>query len=221
MRIIKLDAMQILRKSLSVILFALISISVCAQSDEKLVQFSGVVVTGDSIQPIPFTNIIIANTNRGTVSDYYGYFSFVAKRLDTIVFSAIGFKKDTFMIPDTITGQWYSLIQVMQRDTVLLRETVIYPWPTVEQFKEAFLNLDIPDDDIEIARKNLDPEQLAQRAEDMRMSSRMNYQNFIYKETSRLYYNGQTQPISILNPFAWAQFIKAWREGKFKRDRDN
>jgi len=55
----------------------------------------------------------------------------------------------------------------------------------------------------------------------MRMSSRMNYQNFIYKETSRLYYNGQTQPISILNPFAWAQFIKAWREGKFKRDRDN
>ncbi|MDZ7743621.1 MAG: carboxypeptidase-like regulatory domain-containing protein [Bacteroidota bacterium] len=213
--------MQMLRKSLSVILFALVSISVCAQSDEKLVQFSGVIVTSDSIQPIPFTNIIIANTNRGTVSDYYGYFSFVAKKLDTIVFSAIGFKKDTFMIPDTITGQWYSLIQVMQRDTVLLRETVIYPWPTVEQFKEAFLNLDIPDDDIEIARKNLDPEELARRAEDMRMSSRMNYQNFIYKETSRLYYNGQTQPISILNPFAWAQFIKAWREGKFKRDKDN
>ncbi|MCF8230375.1 MAG: carboxypeptidase-like regulatory domain-containing protein [Bacteroidales bacterium] len=209
-----------LRKPFYLILFTILSIPVFAQSDDDLVQFSGVVVAGDSIQPIPFTNIIIANTNRGTVSDYYGYFSFVAKKLDTIVFSSIGFKKDTFMIPDTITGQWYSLIHVMKRDTVLLKETVIYPWPTVEQFKEAFLNLQIPDDEIEIARKNLDPVELARRAEDMRMSSRMNYQNFINQETSRLYYNGQTQPISILNPFAWAKFIKAWREGKFKRDKN-
>ena len=185
--------------------------------DKKLVQFSGVVVTADSIQPIPFTNIIIANTNLGTSTDYYGYFSFVAQKNDSIVFSALGFKKDTFFIPDTITGQRYSLIQVMTRDTIMLSETVIYPWPTVEEFKEAFLNLEIPDDDLEIARKNLDKQELQMRAEAMRMNGSMNYRNYMQQATSKLYYAGQTTPISILNPFAWAEFIKAWKEGKFKR----
>lgn len=194
--------------------------SAAQSSDDELVQFSGVVVAADSIQPIPFANIIISNTRRGTVSDYYGYFSFVARKLDTIVFSAVGFKKDTFRIPDTITGNWYSLIHVMKRDTILLKEAIIYPWPTVEQFKEAFLTLDIPDDDIEIARQNLSDEQLSMRAEAMGMDGSMNYRNYMQTETNKLYYNGQTQPITILNPFAWAQFIKAWREGKFKRERD-
>jgi hypothetical protein len=187
------------------------------EGDDNLVQFSGVVVTADSIQPIPFTHIIIANTHRGTVSDYYGYFSFVAKKLDTIVFSSVGFKQDTFFIPDTITGYRYSLIQVMSRDTIMLSETVIYPWPTVEEFKEAFLNLEIPDDDLEIARKNLDKQELQMRGDAMRMNGSMNYRNYTQQQTSKLYYAGQTTPISILNPFAWAEFIKAWREGKFKR----
>ena len=34
-----------------------------------LVQFSGVVVTGDSLLPVPFTNILIKNSYRGTMSD--------------------------------------------------------------------------------------------------------------------------------------------------------
>lgn len=201
-----------------IIIFPVFSFNVEAQDKEdELVQFSGVIVTADSIQPVPFTNIIIANTNKGTTSDFYGYFSFVADKLDTIVFSSVGFKRDTFLIPDTIQAKRYSLIQVMTRDTILLAETVIYPWPTIEQFKEAFLNLEIPDDDLEIARKNLDKEELQMRAETYRMDGSMNYRNYMQRETSKLYYAGQTQPISILNPFAWYQFIKAWREGKFKR----
>jgi len=200
-----------------VVVFSIVGKSNAQNYDEGLIQFSGVVVTADSIQPIPFTNIIIANTYRGTVSDYYGYFSFVAQKLDTIVFSSVGFKRDTFLIPDTIPGNHYSLIHVMTRDTVMLSETVIYPWPTVEEFKEAFLNLEIPDDDLEIARKNLDRQELQVRAEAMPMPGSMNYRTYMDRETSKLYYAGQTTPISILNPFAWAEFIKAWREGKFKR----
>ncbi len=187
------------------------------EQDDELVQFSGVVVTSDSIQPIPFTHIIIAHTNLGTTCDYYGYFSFVARKLDTVIFSSVGFKRDFFVIPDTITGNRYSLIHAMTRDTILLAETMIYPWPTVEQFKDAFLTLEIPDDDIEIARQNLSAEQIAMRAEAMPMDGNMNYRNYMYQETSKLYYAGQTIPITILNPFAWAEFIKAWKEGKFKR----
>jgi len=182
-----------------------------------LVQFSGAVVTGDSLHPVAFTHIIDRNTGFGTISDYYGYFSFVAKKGDTITFSAIGFKKGIFVIPDTIHNNRYTMFQVMTSDTVYLSETVIYPWPTKEQFKEAFLALEIPDDDMEIARKNLERMELYARGQEMPMDGSMNYRNYIDQTVSKLYYAGQTQPISLLNPFAWAQFIKAWQDGKFKR----
>jgi hypothetical protein len=99
---------------------------------KDLVQFSGAVVTSDSLRPVSFTHIIDRNTGFGTISDYYGYFSFVAKIGDTIDFSAIGFKKGMFIIPDTMHSNRYTMFQVMTADTVYLTETVIYPWPTPE-----------------------------------------------------------------------------------------
>ena len=127
--------------------------------NDRLVQFSGVIVTFDSLQPIPFSSIMIKNSNRGTISDYYGFFSFVAKMKDTIEFSALGFKKALFIIPDTLTDHRCSMIQILKQDTILLKEVMIFPWPTKEQFKEAFLHLRIPDDDLTRAEKNLDKDQ--------------------------------------------------------------
>ena len=189
------------------------------QAPDSLVQFSGIVVTGDSISPVSFTNIIIKNTWRGTVADYYGYFSFVAHKTDTIVFSAIGFRNSEFVIPDTISQDRYSLIQVLPSDTIILPQTVIYPWPSREDFRMAFLTYDVPDDDYERARKNLEASKIRELAENYPMDGRMNYNYAMQQHQDRLYYIGQTQPISILNPFAWAQFIKAWKEGKFKREK--
>lgn len=184
---------------------------------EDLIQFSGVILTTDSLQPIPLAHIIVINSMRGTVSDFSGYFSFVAKKNDTVEFSAVGFKKTNFIIPDTIDNYRYSMIQVMSTDTIWLTETVIYPWPTREEFKEAFLTLEIPDDDIELARKNLNQQQLWAKAQNLPAQGSINFKYMIDQQVEKLYYNGQTQPISILNPFAWAKFIKAWKEGDFKR----
>ncbi len=214
--------MNIIKQIPAAFIIMISSLQLHAQTrNQDLVQFSGVIVTADSIRPIPFAHIIVKNAYYGTISDYNGYFSFVAKKNDTIVFSAVGFKKESFVIPDTIRNNRYSMIQVMATDTIYLSETVIYPWPTREQFKEAFLNLEIPDDDLEIARKNLDKAEIRKRAELMDMDGSMNYKYYIDQKIYQLYYNGQTQPITILNPFAWAQFIKAWKEGKFKRKDKN
>lgn len=57
-------------------------------------------------------------------------------------------------------------------------------------------------------------------AEQYPMDGSMNFDWSMQQQQNRLYYIGQTQPITVLNPFAWAQFIKAWQEGKFKRDKD-
>ncbi len=187
------------------------------ENNENLVQFSGVTITADSLTAIPYTKITIKNTSKGTVSDILGYFSFVAHKHDTILFNALGFKPASFIIPDTITKSRYSLIQLMAGDTLTLPAAYIFPWPTLEDFKRAFVNTKVPDDDLERARKNLDPDQIMVSAKNYPMDATMNYNNYMENRASKLYYFGQQQPFNIFNPFAWAKFIKAWRDGEFKR----
>lgn len=182
-----------------------------------LVQFSGVVVEGDSLRPVPYTSIIVRGSSRGTVSDYFGYFSFVAQEQDTIEFSALGYNNAVFVIPDTLTNNKYSLIQVMRGDTVRLKETVIYAWPTKEQFKAAFLKLNLPEDDLVRAGKNMARADSKERMMGMAMDASMNYKYTQQQYQSKLYYAGQLPPNNLLNPIAWAKFIKAWQDGDFKQ----
>ena len=202
-----------------IIIFLLLRIfpSLAQIGERELIQFSGVVITGDSLTPVPFVNIVIKNSFRGTISDYFGYFSFVAQENDTIVFSAVGFKKGQFLIPDSLSADRYSLIQLLVQDTFLLKETVIYPWPTKEQFKRAFMSMNIPDDDLEKAKNNLAMAELKERFEATGMDGSMNFKNYMQQESAKLYYAGQYPSFNLLNPFAWAQFIEAWKRGDFKK----
>jgi hypothetical protein len=220
---ISLQLMKLFATIAATIILSLAAFHTQAQRIGDLVQFSGVVVSADSLRPVPFTNIAVAKTGRGTTSDYWGFFSIVVHKNDLISFSAVGYKSGLFRIPDTLSENRYSLIQVMSSDTIMLTETVIYPWPSKEQFRHAFLTLNIPDDDIEIARRNLaymemreiygrnyDPERYG-------YTSGQSYRNYMSNQADKLYYNGQTMPNNLLNPIAWAKFIKAWKRGDFKK----
>lgn len=191
-----------------------------AQSEsngEKIIQFSGVVLDGDSLQPIPFTTIKIANTNKGTSADANGIFSFVAQAGDSIVFSSTGFKSASFVIPDTLTTKKYSLIQLLSTDTLLLRTHMVYPWPSKEQFKEEFLNTRIPTDDMDRANANLAQAEMRARMQNMPGSGSENFKYENIQRGQQQYYAGQYPSWSILNPIAWAQFIQAWNNGDFKK----
>ena len=199
----------------------LISSSLISQEEnEDLIQFSGVAVTADSLLPVPFATVMIKNTSYGTTTDFYGYFSFVARKGDTLQFSSVGYQKSDYIIPDTLQGNRYSLIHTMLRDTVNLETVNIYPWPTADQFKQAFLSLDIPDDNLEIARKNLNPDLMADRVAVMPMDGSMNFKFQNQQRSNQLYYAGQSRMnnlSNLLNPIAWAKFIEAWKRGDFKR----
>lgn len=182
---------------------------------DGLVQFSGVVVESDSLRPVPYSSIMIHNSYRGTVSDYFGYFSFVAQKGDTIEFSAIGFTDAVFVIPDTLSTNKYSLIQVLASDTIRLKETEVYPWPTKEQFKQAFLKLEIPDDDMARASKNMARADMKERMNGMANDASLNYKYTMQQYQSKLYYAGQLPPNNLLNPIAWSKFIKAWKNGDY------
>lgn len=200
---------------LSVVLLGLFNIS-CFAQDKDLIQFSGVIVESDSLRPVPFTRVIIKSSGRGTIADYSGYFSFVAQKKDTIIFSATGYRRSHYIIPDTLSGNKYSLIQTLNMDTIMLQTAVIYPWPTPEQFKEVFLSNNLPDDDLDRAKKNLAREEMKEKYEAMPMDGSMNYKASMQQYQSKLYWAGQYPPNNLLNPFAWAQFVKMWREGKLK-----
>lgn len=188
-----------------------------AQVNKKVIQFSGVVVNGDSLQPVPYTNISLKGSNHGTMSDYFGFFSVVAESYDTIVFSSLGFRQSQYIIPGDLKENHYSIIQMLQKDTILLKETVIFPWPTVEQFEIAFVNLQVPDDDQERMRKNLSQEKIISISSTMPMDANMNYRNSTQQFNTKLYNAGQIPMNNLLNPIAWAKFVQAWKNGDFKR----
>ncbi len=212
-----------MRKISRFILFVfgvLCMLTVNAQTnDDDLIQFSGVVLNSDSLNPVPYTHVLIENTRRGTMTDIYGYFSFVAQKGDSILFSALGYQRSHFVIPDTLTSNRYPLIQILSPDTILLRETVVYPWPTREQFKQAFLAMQVPDSDYDRAQRNLYQSDMIARMDGAMPSGNETYRYQMQQFQSQLYYAGQAPPINILNPVAWSQFIQAWKRGDFQSER--
>jgi hypothetical protein len=183
---------------------------------DGLVQLSGVVVSGDSLTPVPFSSVIIEGSNRGTIADYYGFFSLVVRIQDTIKFSSVGYRDAFFTVPDTIHSNRYSIIQLLQKDTIILEQQVIFPWPSKEQFKEAFLSLNAPTDDYDRAFENMTREDVRLAIQGVPMSAQANNKYTMQQEYTRMYSQGLLPQISVMNPLAWAQFIQAWKNGDFK-----
>jgi hypothetical protein len=182
----------------------------------QLVQFSGMVLEKQSLQPVPFTAIMIKGTSHGTICDYGGYYSFVAQPGDTVEFSAIGYRQSPYFIPDTLSTDRYSLIHLMDKDTANLKVVTITPWPSREAFVEAFKKLNLPDNDMDRAKRNLALAQKKALMEGFPMDAQASFMNTMQQENNKLYYAGQYPPNNLLNPVAWAQFIQAWKDGSLK-----
>ncbi len=106
---------------------------------------------------------------------------------------------------------------MLRMDTISLALTEVYPWPTKEQFKKAFLKLSLPDDDMTRADRNMARTDNKERMTGMALDASLNYKYSMQQYQSKLYYAGQLPPNNLLNPLAWAKFIKAWKNGDFKK----
>ena len=201
-------------------LFAFIPFITFSQSDsvKAVVKIAGVTVTSDSLKPVPFVNVLIKGNYTGTMGDYSGFYSIIAKAGDTLIFSSMGYRKEEYIIPDTLKNEQYSLIQILKKDTVQLSVTTIKVWPSYEQFKQAFLNVDIKDSDLARAKKNLDHDILREQALNLHLGELGNQKYMLNQETARLYSIGQLPANNYLNPAAWRRFIKAWKDGEFKKE---
>lgn len=185
-------------------------------SDTSYIQFSGLVLTSDSIFPIPY--VVVYANGEGVYTDFNGFFSFAASPGDTIVFSHVQYKKVTYVIPDTLRSYKYNIVQLMTKDTIYLPMTVIKAFPSRKIFDKVFVNKDVPDDKLARATKNLNKQELKERAKNMDPSASESYRQTMQNESRKMYYAGQLPPNNLLNPFAWAEFFKAWKRGDFKNE---
>jgi hypothetical protein len=183
----------------------------------RIIQLSGVVISEETLEELPYVTVFNKTLRKGVISDYYGYFSLISFPGDTIVFANLGFKKSSFIIPDTLKQNRYSLIHIIPADTLQLKEVTIYPWPSREEFANAFINMRPYDDAIRKAQQELSGESLAFAAARIQTDPSLAYGNSINQRYSQLYSSNQVPVNNLLNPYAWSKFLKDWKEGKLDR----
>ena len=183
---------------------------------DSVVQLYGLVMTADSLKGLESVSVVIKGQNRGTITNNKGVFSIVVLKGDNVEFTSIGFKPKTIHIPENLEGNQQSVIQLMVNDTIFLAATIIKARPTRQQFERDFLNTQVPDDYITIARKNNSEATRRVLVANLPTDGREASSNYLRQTANKSYYAGQAPPMNIFNPFAWAEFIKAWKRGDYK-----
>ncbi|HXB39230.1 MAG TPA: hypothetical protein VNZ49_01735 [Bacteroidia bacterium] len=188
------------------------------KNKKGLLQLSGKVVVyeTDSLRGLPFASVIIRSKKTGAVTDYFGFFTLVASPGDVVEFVSLGYKDAQYIVPDTLKATHYSISQAMTRDTITLPTATVYPWPTKEEFKAAFLKLNVPMDDLTRAQKNMAADEMREIVKGISMDGYDNYLYTMQQRYQKMSYMGQYPPNNLLNPFAWAKFIKDLKAGKLK-----
>lgn len=187
------------------------------QVEDSVVQLYGVVMTADSLRGLDGVSVSVKGKGRGTITNFQGVFSIAVLKGDVIEFSFIGFKSKQVSIPKNLQGSEYSIIQLLTSDTNYLPGTVIRARPTRPQFERDFVNTDIPADEYEVARQNLEEQKRAALMASLPNDGREAINYTLRQRANASYYTGQLPPQNIFNPFAWSQFIKAWKRGDFKK----
>ncbi len=185
--------------------------------NDSVVQLYGVIMTADSLKGIPAVSVVIKGQNRGTITNDDGVFSIVVLRGDEVEFSHVSYKTKSITIPRNLEGTQHSIIQLMVTDTVYLPATIIRPRPTPEQFARDFVNVKVPNDDIEIARQNISADKRRFLMRSLPADGNEATRRQFNKIANQATYYGQQQPINLFNPAAWADFIQSWKRGDFRR----
>jgi hypothetical protein len=215
----------ILKNPLPHIVFGLVflllffgSVDTFAQDRErKVIQISGIVLNSDSTDAVPGVNIYVPKKGRGTTSGRYGYFSMPVLEGDSVVFSFIGLKRQSYKVPDILDDDKISLIVTMQIDEIALAEIEVMPFPSEEEFKRQVLAMNYEAPMVIDSRGNMSPETLLRYAEQMPASGNENWRYFQQGRVMQIQDRYGPRPSTLLDPFAWSNFIQSIKRGDLKK----
>lgn len=187
------------------------------KTDNPYILFTGLVLTSDSLKPIPF--VAIKNNRRGLIgyTDVLGHFDIVVRKGDTLWFAQAEKVSSWHVIPDTLTGSRYNVVKTMVQDTIDIPVIFIRALPSKVFFDHDFVNSNPPDDAYERARKNLELEDAKDQLKLKPADPKASQQLLAASRAQQLYYYKQAPPQNYLSPVAWMQFLEAWKRGDFKK----
>ena len=125
-------------------LLFMVGLRVVAQGDDALffqdkLPILGKVVTGDSLEPVRNTHVISKMAHCGTISNREGIFFIPAKTVDTLWVSCIGFSRKLIPVDSTLTSD--TLLIVLHRDTITLKEVTVLPFYDYNTFKQLIIEM--------------------------------------------------------------------------------
>lgn len=193
-----------------------------AQGKRKIIQFTGIVASGDSLLGVPGATIYVPRAGRGTSSNAYGYFSMAVLAGDSIVIRSLGYANYTVVIPPDYQRQSYSVVISLVEDATMLGEVRVFPYTTERDFKKAFLALRLPTEKGSAAADNLNQELMARIFRTQPMGAVANFrqtmQNQQYNQDVRAGFGPSTYANNpLLNPFSWLKLVQQVKNGEFKK----
>ena len=206
----------------SILLFALLMVFgvTNAQTPRKIIQFSGLIVSGDSAYGTPGVYVFVPKEGRGTMSNAIGYFSMAALTGDSMRIKAIGYKEKNFVIPYTLEDKVSVIIEIYE-DTLYMPMVEITPWPTERLFKEAFVALRLDNTDVNNMNNNLNEQVLKRMMYNMGADATMNHNYYMQQQTIHTDHQYFSPTLSLTNPFAWKSFIDGVKRGDLKKKYPN
>ncbi|WP_375579211.1 carboxypeptidase-like regulatory domain-containing protein [Marivirga tractuosa] len=184
--------------------------------EDKVIQFTGVILDEDSVS-VPGVHIYTPIYGRGTSTNQYGFFSMPALEGDSLVISAVGFKKATYIVPK-IKSSTLKVIFKLEPDKEMLNEVQVYNMPpTAEAFKKAVLAVRLPDEYDNINR-NLDPATLQEMYRTLPADGSMNHRWFVQQQAFYDQTKNSVRINPLLNPMSWVEIFRAIKRGDFSNN---
>lgn len=113
---------------------------------KQLILLKGEVFSQENGEKVPFVHIVNKNSNLGTYSDLNGNFEIFITSNDTIVFSAVGYKKIEFTLSEIdFSLQEYKIKIFLDISYIQLSTVDIYAFKDEAVFKRDILNLQLPE----------------------------------------------------------------------------
>lgn len=121
-----------------------LSLGLFAQGEDSLavelkLPVFGKVVTSDSLLPVRNTHVISKMGHCGTISNRDGLFYIIARPVDTLWVSCIGYGRR--LIPVDSTKAIDTMQIVLERDTIVLKEVTVFPFYDYNTFKQMIIEM--------------------------------------------------------------------------------
>ena len=179
-----------------------------------LIQVSGLIVGGDSLYGIPTVQVTNPGIKRTVFTNYSGFFSMPSYIGDTLSISMLGFKPKKYVVPSNIKNNAITVAITIYEDTVLYPVIEYFPYPTLKDFKKAFIAIGDNQSLYRFSSPYMAMSMMNKIASEQPMSAAQNNTYYLNSMVAAQQNRNMIQTTDFANPFAWVRFLKDLKKSK-------